>query len=111
MAIEFSPTPATWQEAVERICNGLSENEKSELREHGYAAFHHGVGTTLRNRWQLWDESTPLAISFKEEFGITHADDLSGILLQSAEAIAHGRACDYHGWANVYKEHWENYKN
>ena len=49
--------------------------------EDGMNRFHHGLGTWLRNNWGLWHGSE-LARRF-HEMGIFHADDMSGILLDS----------------------------
>lgn len=63
---------------------------------------HHSFGMYVRNTWRLWFY-TPLAIHFNR-LGITHADDMSGIILTSFwrrmhnaplrldEQIAHYRA-------------------
>lgn len=110
MPINFEKTPETWQKAVLAVCSNLSTEELKELREHGYCAFHPSVGRQIRNEWGLWDSKSPLHKSFKEEFGLTHADDMSGILLQAAHALASGKDMEFHKWAEEYLAYWEMMK-
>lgn len=107
MPVIFEPIPTTWEDAVFRICSNLNEEEKENLKEHGYAVFHHGLGTAIRNNWGLWNEDSDLHKSFKEGLGLFHADDMSGIILRAAEATARGEPNNPKGWAEEYKNYWK----
>lgn len=50
-------------------------------RESEIISLHHTLGRKLRNQWGLWTKST-LKEYFKN-LGITHPDDMSGIILTS----------------------------
>jgi hypothetical protein len=63
----------------------LSNDDKqyiSELEDREeMIEFHHGLGTWIRNNWGLWGGSR-LQKYFIEK-GITHPDDMSGLILES----------------------------
>ncbi|MCK9532891.1 MAG: hypothetical protein M0R77_20625 [Gammaproteobacteria bacterium] len=107
MPIIYEPKPETWQDAVFRICSNLNDEEIKTLKENSYALFHHGLGTSIRNNWDLWDETSSLYKSFQNDLGLTHADDMSGIILRSAEATAKGEPVQCKEWAGEYLKYWE----
>ncbi len=107
MPIIYDPTPTTWEDAIFRICSNLNDEEKKVLSENSYAAFHHSLGTNLRNNWKMWDDTSDLYNSFKDGLGLTHADDMSGIILRSAAATAKGEPLRTKEWADEYLEYWK----
>ena len=44
-------------------------------------AYHHGLGQWMRNNWGLWGESE--LKEFFKKMGLWHADDMSGVIIQS----------------------------
>lgn len=68
------------------------------------ARSHHGIGRTLRNELGLWEENE-LTVYFNG-LGITHADDMSGILLTSFHRKLNGRIIAIDGQIEEYKEFW-----
>lgn len=50
-------------------------------KEENMINYHHGLGQTIRNGFGLWKDSH-LCKWFKKQ-GITHPDDMSGIILTS----------------------------
>lgn len=41
---------------------------------------HDNIGRSIRNAWGLWEEESQLRNYFKENYGIDHADDISGVI-------------------------------
>jgi hypothetical protein len=79
--------PTTLEEAVQNIVEENCRNdprttsEWSEMNEReAIAAIHHSAGQCIRNNWGLWTGG-PLALHFHARFGLTHADDMSGLIL------------------------------
>lgn len=74
----------------------LSETDKQELKhpdaEHGLGRFHFGLGLWMRNNWQLWGGSR--LQQYFERLGITHPDNMSGIILGAYSDYLNGKALD-----------------
>jgi hypothetical protein len=68
---------------------------------------HSGFGMTLRNNLGLWKE-TNLTKWFKENTGLTHADDMSTILSKALWHCANGTPYDYAPDVERFKKHWVN---
>lgn len=98
--------PATLQECVSTLFDGLGEEEKEIIRTRPADSFHHGYGTGLRNAWDLWNRASPLSRWFQKELGIAHGDDLSGTII--AALCAKVKNEPFNAWEHVkkYKEHW-----
>ena len=61
------------------------------------ALYHHGLGTSLRNRWRLWTGSR-----LKQYFitkGIQHPDNMSGLILSF-----------YYDWLNGKNDEWKKFE-
>jgi hypothetical protein len=74
------------------------------------ASSHHGFGRFLRNEIGLWDETSPAYRFFSETYGLTHADDMSSILLRKVwTAITQYSADESWVAADVqrFKDHWK----
>lgn len=53
----------TFDEIVEDVLKGLDKGSKSVLKvvpKEGLIRFHHGAGTTIRNKYSLWNPRNPL---------------------------------------------------
>lgn len=87
---------------IERV-KGMPEDEFS-------AVIHHGLGRWIRNNWGLWTDSR-LFDYFKDKYGITHADDMSGIIFASFHRHLNGKDLDIEGQVEIYKKHWEKMEN
>ena len=84
-AIDPDRVPTTLDEALEMLERRMS-NEDREFLENSdkkpTAQMHHKFGMSLRNDWSLWEKDMPLVKWFNER-GISHADDMSAIILTS----------------------------
>lgn len=84
MPIDFKKrVPTTLEEAVDIVIDGMTDPEKSYMLTEGISGLHHGVGTSIRNRWGLWTGSQ-LKGHLMTRFGLGHADDLSSLIVHAA---------------------------
>lgn len=71
----------------------------------GPIGLHHGVGTWLRNNWKLWQPDSVLSKYF-QTLGLHHADDMSGLILDSFWHHLRSEPLDIEGQVKKYKEYW-----
>lgn len=83
MILNQDKVPSTLDDAVTTLRDGLAEADIAELRRVTFdpAQLHFSVGQLLRNEWSLWDKETILVKWFKQRYGLEHADDISGLIL------------------------------
>lgn len=96
---------------VEAIKNGCFEPTEEEIAENvnpnmffGYW-LHHQLGMYLRNNWGLWTGS-----DLKDWFNskdIWHADDMSGIILDSFKRRLNKQPIDLEGQIKQYQDYWK----
>ena len=98
----LSETPETIHEAVLEI---LTAEDCANLKCGDPVQFHHNTGRWMRNNWGLWDTESKLNQEFNS-IGIFHADDMSGIILETAHRILNGKSVDLAGQVMGYKEYW-----
>jgi hypothetical protein len=86
MTLNQDKVPSNLEEAVQLIKDGLSVEDIQEIQWSPNVAcrVHLTVGMFIRNEWSLWEKDTVLVKWFKNTYGIDHADDVSGIILDCA---------------------------
>jgi len=94
--------PETIHDAVFDI---LKAHDIENLKNEDPAAFHHFTGRWIRNNWSLWDTESSLHKEFNA-IGIFHADDMSGIILETAHRILNKEPINLAGQVNYYKAYW-----
>uniref|UniRef100_A0A6M3IXA9 DUF6794 domain-containing protein n=1 Tax=viral metagenome TaxID=1070528 RepID=A0A6M3IXA9_9ZZZZ len=99
-------TPETILDAIIEI---LKANDREIFKNGDPVEFHHSAGRSIRNNWGLWDPESHLHKEFNS-IGIFHADDMSGIILETAHRILNGKPIDLIGQVNGYKEYWKDEK-
>lgn len=104
---ENSPRPKTLDAAVDILYSDMNEDELAYIHENGSLLLHHGFGTAIRNHWGLWDQSSALHKYFNETFGLSHADDMSGLIIGSLVAKVRNETFDIEGEVQFYKNHWK----
>lgn len=77
----------------------LKMDENSAL-----AVAHHGIGRILRNEWRLWSKS-PLSDYFNGH-GITHADDMSSMILTSFHRKRNDKKIKFTEQIRIFKNFW-----
>ncbi len=89
--------PKDLKECFVQLDTLLSAEDKEVIRKLERSGemvqFHHGLGMWIRNNWGLWNGSR-LQEYFKKR-GITHPDDMSGLILAY-----------YYDWLNGAHEDW-----
>jgi len=72
------------------------------------AEVHHGLGTSIRNKWNLWNPESELSKYFKK-IGISHPDDMSGIIFTSLHRKLNDKDIGLEGQVKYYWKHWLKY--
>ena len=106
MKLNLDVVPSNLDEAVQVLTKAIdSEQEKENMKDP--VGLHFNFGMYLRNNWSLWERDTVLVKWFKENLGISHADDISGTILEALAASLEGREFDAKKHVRIYIEHWE----
>jgi len=84
MNINQDIVPTTLEEAVNILKNGLSDDDIYEIRNPNFGSnrLHFTMGILIRNEWSLWNKDTILVKWFESIYKLTHADDISKIILE-----------------------------
>ena len=69
---------------------------------------HSTDGRWMRNNWGLWTQDSDLYSWFVSR-GITHPDDMTGIILTSFYRVEHDLKIDLEGQIQEYKDYWKKY--
>ncbi len=101
--------PATLAEAHAQLERQLPEDELKKIdemkSEDEMIEYHFGAGMGIRNAWGLWGDS-PLAKHMRD-LGFTHADDMSGVILETLWCKRHGMPFRLKDRAAEYDAYWK----
>lgn len=88
--------------------NSVAEIKKCKNEGEFFGLAHFSLGMSLRNHLKLWEENSHLYNFFKNTYDLTHADDMSGIILKKLYNVVHDDFSDEWIPAEVqkYKNHW-----
>jgi hypothetical protein len=104
--IDPDRVPATLDEALEIILSRMPEQDRLYLEACEKDSSPRFLGMLLRNDWSLWEKDMPLVKWFNER-GITHADDVSAIILTSIWRRVRGvDLVDLEGQIKSYQDYW-----
>lgn len=95
--------PLTIHEAVQTV---LSLEGSEILKKEPTTTFHHTLGREIRNDWGLWNQDSILHKEFNA-IGIYHADDMSGIIFDTAQKILNGESVRLKKQVDHYKRYWK----
>ncbi len=104
--------PTNLNECISTLNVALSQSDKDifyNTPEAQLYKYHHGLGQWLRNCWGLWNGSVLRTYFMK--LGLTHADDMSSIVLVSFHRSLHGKPVELEAQLLKYKQYWETYKH
>lgn len=98
--------------------NSIEEIKRMEEEEF-MASSHFGAGMFIRNEWYLWwheghnyqnhwPAHKPKLNEMFNNHGITHADDMSGIILTSLYRSIHGLDIQLDKQIKHYQDYWKN---
>lgn len=105
--LNLNNPPTTLDEAINRLYDGLEKKEIEFIQsETNSVVVHHGFGTWLRNNLHLWVKTTPIVIWFNQNFGLGHADDISGIILEGLWCKVNNIMFEPYKTVERYKKHW-----
>lgn len=110
MKINPDYVPFDLEDAIKTLKEGLTPDDLKEIKKETFdaAKVHFTVGMMLRNEWSLWEKDTILVKWFKKNFGIEHADDLSGLILDCLVRDIQGLPRREKELAQRYIDHWKN---
>lgn len=102
--------PSTLDDCIDSIYNQMTEDDREKLKHmSGYEMLHFTTGMHLRNNWGLWERNSPLVKWFVKSYGISHGDDISGMILNGVWHRVRGTPFKPLEMAIRFRKHWENY--
>lgn len=112
MNLNQDKVPATLEEAVAILKEGLTPEDIAEIKTPKFnsAQVHFSIGRMLRNEWTLWDAETILVKWFEQNYGVNHADDVSGLILDCLCKDIRGEPRKDKELAKSFIEHWKKQK-
>jgi hypothetical protein len=102
----WEPVPTTINEAVDRIYTDLAEKDREFILSNDSAAIHFTTGMAIRNKWGLWKPDSALRRFSAIHYGIAHADDISGLILEMVWAKVRGQNYDWRAYRDRVNKHW-----
>jgi hypothetical protein len=113
MKINQDKVPINLDDAVATLREGMSPEDIAEFKSATFSPqqLHFGLGMMLRNEWSLWEKETILVRWFKEKYGVDHADDVSGLILDCLYQDVLGKPRRDEKLAKQYIAHWKKQKN
>lgn len=104
-------SPKNLTQAMDWFENKLSDKNraayfKSMSESDMSAALHHSAGRSLRNTLYLWNPKSQMFKYFKS-IGITHADDMSSIILMSLYRRINGNPIEVEDQVKHYQNFWK----
>jgi len=87
----------------------LCDEDREAIRtgsEINLCMWHDNLGRWIRNNWGLWSADSDLYNWFKER-GITHPDDISGIILTSFWRRLNDKPLELEEQIKYYQDYWK----
>jgi hypothetical protein len=106
--LDMDKIPSNLDEAVELVKSSMSEDDVLFIKDNSNpTSVHFTVGMAIRNDWSLWDTENPLVKWFQKEYGIDHADDISGVVLDCVWRDVRGEPRRDREQAENTRKYWE----
>ncbi len=109
MNINQDKVPSTVRSAVQMLVDSLSDEDRKVVLASDASEQHFPVGQGLRSGWSLWAADSPLKRDAVTKYKISHADDISGLILAWAFAMSRREPFDPQQHCQIYHEHWQRY--
>jgi hypothetical protein len=105
--------PSNLDEAIKFLKESLTEEDLREINRPMSVStqYHFSDGMSIRNAWSLWDEETHLVKWFKQNYGVEHADDISGIILECLWNDVRGEPRRDKILVQQFIDHWKNLRD
>lgn len=103
--------PDNLDDAINFLKANLSAEDLAHLTESSEgdrAMLHLTFGMSLRNNWGLWTETSRLAKWFNT-INIHHADDMSGIIIESLYRDLNALPRELEAQVQKYVDHWAKF--
>ena len=107
LGLNMDRVPMNLEEAVNLIKSEMPSDFVEFVKKSSPSGVHFGLGMQIRNDWSLWDLENPLVKWFDKEYGITHADDISGLILDCVWQDIKGLPRRDREQADKTKKYWE----
>lgn len=101
--------PTNLEDILDYLDKSVSKEDKAEFLKSKLGSFHNSIGRAMRNDWGLWDQNSEISQWFLS-IGIWHADDMSGIILDSFRRRLIGLDIELNYQVENYKFYWKNSK-
>ena len=98
-AVKYIALKFTGIEGLRALVNFANMTEEQAM-----AKAHHGLGRTLRNEMELWGKNN--ITEYFKRLGISHADDMSGILVTCFHRKLNDKPYGLDGQVEEYKKYW-----
>lgn len=118
----LSGLPNTLEDAVDDFITYFgTEKDMGVIADYTHDKFmayaHHGAGQFIRNNWYLWwyegheaatwPKTQPPLNKYFNELGITHADDMSSIIISCAYRQIHSQSFEIEKLVDRFKAYWK----
>ena len=107
MKLNQDSVPATLDEAIRLLQEAMTSQEIKEVSKLESSELHFSLGMYLRNQWSLWDKDSIINTWFRTTYGVDHADDVSGIILECLINDFNGQPRKDKILAKKFIEHWK----
>lgn len=109
MTFPEDAVPSNLDEAIKFLKDSLTEEDIQEITRPMSVSTqcHFSGGMAIRNAWSLWDMETRLVKWFKQNYGVEHADDISGIILECLWNDVRGEPRRDKILAEGYAKYWK----
>jgi hypothetical protein len=105
-------TITTVEGVIDFVLSTLTDCDKQTVMdtvdEKDISRFHHTWGRQLRNTLGCWQSNSNTSRIFRNELGVFHPDDMSGIIMTSIHRKLHNKPLDLETQAQYYKDYWAN---
>ena len=82
MKLNEDKVPANLEEALLLLKEAITPLELAEIKKSTSVELHPSLGRIVRNEWSLHEGGNIISVWFFKTYGISHADDISGIILE-----------------------------
>jgi hypothetical protein len=107
----MQPIPTNLEEAIkmctELVIFGAGESIFERSEKEFTAMCHHNLGQRMRNAWGLWSMDSELFRTLAGETCLSHADDLSGLILTATYRKFNDLEFELLKEAAKYHNHWK----
>lgn len=104
--LNLQPVPRSLEEAVEALVTVLTPIERDFILRMSRPLAQKGLGFLARQQWNLSDPDSPLVRWFIEHCGVSHAQDLSALLMDALWSRLHEEPAQTQELADRLQQEW-----